>query len=74
MCRNQSSIAFRAVNMYMKFHVIYMITILIFKLFDCCKIRLFRSVIENIATGQNEAMINGTEYTVYEEIVRAEVT
>jgi hypothetical protein len=51
-----------------------MITILIFKLFDCCEIRLFRSVIENTAIGQNETMINDTEYTVYEKRVTAEMT
>jgi hypothetical protein len=47
---------------------------LILKLFCSCKVTLFRSVTENTATGQNETMINGTEYTGYEKVVTADVT
>jgi hypothetical protein len=59
---------------YMKFYMIYRIVVLIFKLFDRCKIRLFRSVIGNSTAGQNEAMMNGMEYMFFERLVTAEVT
>jgi hypothetical protein len=74
MYRNRSSISCKDVNVYMKFQMIYAIVVLIFKLFDRYKIRLFRSVIGNSAAGQNEAMINGMVYMFCERVVTAEVT